>query len=231
MVDLALVAFNFTAGILAFFSPCGFPMLPAYLAYYLPRGPTEGSSASGLWRGLGGGALAGLGAIAILTVIGGAALALGAPFKERVALLELIGGVVVLTMGVLILTGRGPSFKMGLRPSQTKSAWGLVGFGALYAGVAASCVAPIFISVVTIALRAPTLVEQLLLVGAYAMGMAVLLMGVTVLVATAQHSIVGHLKRILPHVERTSGIVLVLVGAYLVYYWMRVEYGLPGLGR
>jgi cytochrome c-type biogenesis protein len=148
---------------------------------------------------------------------------IGQPFKERLLLLELIGGLVVLSLGVLVLMGRGPSFRVGIQPARSRSAWSLFGFGALYAGVAAGCVAPIFLSVIVTALAAPTLVQSALLVGAYAVGLAGLLVVVTVLVTTAQDTVVRALRRVLPHIERVSGVVLVLVGVYLITFWARIE--------
>ena len=232
MADPSLLAFSFSLGAAAFFSPCGFPMLPAYLAYYLPRPGEEGADAPrgagrALLRGLGGGALAGLGAFTVLVLIGLAAVALGAPFKERVVLLELVGGLLVLALGVATLAGRGPSVRLALRPSRKRDAAGLALFGALYAGVAASCVAPLLLSVLVLAFRAPSPAEGALYVAAYALGLASLLVAVTALVATAQDALVKRMKRVLPYVEKAGGVLLVLVGLYLVYYWASVEYGLP----
>jgi cytochrome c biogenesis protein CcdA len=195
-------------------------MLPAYLAYYLPRdGDAPPGLGRGLLRGLGGGALAALGAFAVVAAVGGLAALLGAPFKARVADLELVGALVVLALGVLTLAGKGPSLRIGLRPSQRRSAWALAGFGALYAAVAASCVAPPFLALLVQAFSAPSLVDGGLLVLAYAAGLCGLLLAVTVLVATAQETVVRGLKRAMPFVERASGVVLVLVGIYLLWYW------------
>lgn len=224
-----LILHSFLLGLNAFFSPCGFPMLPAYLAYYLPREADDTRVATSLARGLGGGLLAGAGAVLVIGAIGLLALLLGAPFKEHVLLLELVGGLLVIGLGVLTLLGRGPSFKMRLQPSRRQSAWSLFGFGALYAGVAASCVAPLFLGVLVQALAAGSWLQGAAYVGAYGAGLSGLLVGVTLLVAAGQHRIVHGLKRVLPHVEKVSGVILVLVGLYLVYYWARVEYGLPAL--
>lgn len=222
MADAALLSLNFFAGVLAFFSPCGFPMLPAYLAYYLPRGDEAPESVKrAVARGMLGGGMAAAGALALLALVGVGAYWLGAPFRERVLLMELVGGLVVLTLGVLVLLGRGPRFSVGMRPSHARGALGLFMFGALYAGVAAGCVAPVFLTVVFSAFAAPTGAEAALLLGAYAAGLATLLVAVTVLVTTAQHQVLAALKRALPRVERVSGAVLVAVGLYLVLYWAR----------
>lgn len=221
LVDAPILALNLVAGVLAFFSPCGFPMLPAYLAYYLPRGEPAGARA--LARGLGGGALAALGALSVLIAIGALAVALGEPFRERVLLLELVGGLVVLGLGVLTLLGRAPSFRVGIQPAQARGAAGLVAFGALYAAVGAGCVAPVFLAILFDAFSAPGAAEGALRVGVYAFGFAATLVVVTVLVATTQGAALAFLRRALRHVERASGIVLVAVGSYLVWYWAHVE--------
>lgn len=228
MADPALVLFSFSLGAAAFFSPCGFPLLPAYLAYYLPRrGEGQEGIARALGRGVAGGALAGLGALLVLLLIGGAAIALGAPFKQNVVLLELAGGLLVLALGVATLLGKGPSVALALRPSQKRDALGLAAFGALYAAVAASCVAPLLLSVLVLAFAAPTPVDGALYVLAYALGMATLLVAATALVALAQDSLLSGMKRALPWMQKASGALLVAVGLYLVYFWASVEYGLP----
>jgi cytochrome c-type biogenesis protein len=219
-LDAGLLAFDFVLGAAAFFSPCGFPMLPAYVAYYLPR---EGSGRP-LLRGLAGGLLAALGAFLVIASIGALAVALGAPFKARVVHLELAGGLAVGTLGVLVLLGRGPSARVSLRPSTRRGAAGLLSFGALYAAVAASCVAPVFVGVLFQALASPTRLDAALAVLAYAAGLGALLVAVTALVATAQGRALAVLRRIVPHAERAGGVVLVLVGAYLVYYWARAAF-------
>ncbi|MEA3200027.1 MAG: cytochrome c-type biosis protein [Thermoplasmata archaeon] len=219
-MDVPLLAFSFLLGANAFFSPCGFPMLPAYLAYYLPRGGTgPHTPLRGLARGLAGGALAALGAVAVLGAVGLLAATLGAPFKARVADLELVGGLVTLALGILTLAGRGPAFAVALQPARARSAWALVGFGALYAAVAASCVAPLLLSVLVQAFVAPTLLEGALVVLAYAAGLALLLVAATVLVALAQETVLRAMRRALPWIARASGVILVLVGLYVLWYW------------
>lgn len=226
MVDASDLAFHFSIGVAAFFSPCGFPMLPAYLAYYLPQAEEAPRGLrSALARGASAGALAALGAFLVLLTIGGLALWIGTPFKERVSDIELLGGIIVLTLGVLMLTGRGPSVKVPLSPSRARNAFAIFGFGALYAGVAASCVAPLLIFVLFRSFAAPTFVDGFLLMGAYAAGLASLLLTVTILVATAQTAIVARMKRVLPYVERGAGVVMVFVGAYLIVYWAGLQYG------
>lgn len=229
MADIPLLLVHFSLGVLALFSPCGIPMLPAYLAYYLPRTPGDETVRAAVLRGLGGGALVATGAILVLAALGLLAAAFGTPFKQHVIVLELVGGLVVLTLGVLTLLGRGPRVTLSARPSEKRSALSLVGFGALYAGVSAGCAAPVFLSMLFSAFSAPTFAEAGLRIAAYAAGSATLLLAVTVLVTTAQDAMLAAMRRAMPYVQRVSGVVLVLVGLYLVYYWARVQFGLPAL--
>lgn len=225
MAEAADLAFHFSIGIAAFFSPCGFPMLPAYLAYYLPSRDAPRGPAATLRAGLTNGALAATGALLALLAVGALAFWLGAPFKQRVAHVELIGGLLVITMGALMLAGRSPTFKLAASPSRAKSGLAVFAFGALYAGVAAGCVAPLLLFVLGRAALATTFVDGALLVGAYAAGLASLLLVVTVLIAFAQDALVARMRRVLPYVERGSGAVMVVVGVYLVIYWAGVQYG------
>lgn len=219
MADASLLLFTFTLGAFAFFSPCGLPMLPAYLAYYLPRAEgARGTLARDAARGLAGGALAALGAFVVIAGIGVLARILGAPFKASVVHLEAVGGAVLVGLGLLTLAGRGPSVRFALTPSQKRGAVGLLSFGALYAVAGASCVAPLFIGVLVLAENA-SLADGALLVVAYATGFALLLVGTTVLVATGQRAAVQAMKKVLPHVDRLSGLVLVAAGLWLILYW------------
>lgn len=226
MPDASALAFHFALGVGAFFSPCGYPMLPAYLSYYLPRVDGERPSAAGaLARGLGGGLLAALGALVVLLAVGALAVAVGAPFKRNVHWLELGGGLLVLALGVALLAGRAPSVRVPLRPSQRRGAAGLALFGGLYAMVAAGCVAPLLVSTLAAAAAAPTALDGMLVVLAYASGLGAMLVGATLAVATAQETLLKRARAVLPHVERASGALLVLVGLYLVWYWAGVEFG------
>lgn len=228
MVDPGILAYNFTLGLFAFFAPCGFPMLPAYIAYYLPRDAdrVEGTGAR-LARGVGGGLLASAGAFAVLLLIGALAVGIGAPFKQRVAWLELVGGLIVIGLGLAMVLGRGPSLKVALRPSQKRSAWSLAGFGALYAATASSCVAPVLLAVLFPAFSAESPVDGLVQVGAYAAGMSILLLAASVAIALSQERLVKATRRLVPHVEKLAGSLLIAAGAYLIWYWAAVELGIP----
>src|SRR5699024_4755441 len=47
---------------------------------------------------------------------------------------------------------------------------------------------------------------------------SLLLLVLTLAIALARRGVVGGLRRILPHVQRVSGVIMTLMGAYLVWY-------------
>ncbi|HEX2021184.1 MAG TPA: cytochrome c biogenesis protein CcdA [Candidatus Thermoplasmatota archaeon] len=224
MPDAGGLAFTFGLGVGTFFSPCGFPMLPAYLSWHLPRlGAGEGGRA--LARGAAGGLLAALGAASTLLAVGALAVAAGAPFKRNAHWLELAGGLVVLALGALALAGRAPRLAVPARAPARRGLLGLLLFGALYAATSAGCSAPLLLAAMGYAAAAPGVLDGALLVAAFAAGLGVMLLAATVAVSLAQEALVRRASAALPAIERAGGIVMVVVGAYLVWYWAAVQYG------
>lgn len=229
MVDYAILAFNFSAGLLAFLSPCGLPMLPAFVAYYLgsdeqAEAARRRSTLANVARGLLGGALVGLGAFLALSTVGALAVLVGGPFKERVVWIELFGGLLVMGLGIAMLLGKEVTITPRFRATGSRGLASLALFGALYAAVGAGCVAATLIGAMVDAIAAPTRFEGFLRVGAYAAGVAIPLLLLTLTVSITGTGLVRKLNAILPYVKRVSGVVLVAAGLYLVWYWYRVEF-------
>jgi copper chaperone CopZ len=85
--EFSVVAVGAIAGTAAFFSPCVFPLLPAYVSYFL-MASSDAQSATNerLWRSLRWGAAAALGIVAVNLAIGGVIVSVGAasPFQPDV---------------------------------------------------------------------------------------------------------------------------------------------------
>jgi cytochrome c biogenesis protein CcdA len=218
-VSVALVA-----GGLAVINPCGFPLLPAFLSFYLgaderelPRAPTR------IAQGLLVGALVSTGflgffALAGLPVTFGVALV-----ARAVPWAGLTTGAVLAGAGLYALAGRRITLPLHLRiPVRKERRVGaMLLFGAGYGAASLGCTLPLFLTLIAASSGA----EKLTVFAAYAAGTAVVLIALSLLVALAREGVARTLRPALPYMGRIAGLLLVVAGAYLVYYWARIRFG------
>ena len=235
-MDWADIGFAFVAGIIAFFSPCAFPMLPAYISYYLgltERKDVDTSTKSRgpkvLRDGVVGGISCALGAVVVLTTIGVGISLLGSTvrgaIKENVALMEPIVGIILIIMGIVMLLGVNLKLPFKIKMSASGKGYGsLFIYGILYALAAAGCTAPIFIGVMIKAFASSTFINGLLVLFSYAFGLGVLLVTVTILIASAKELMVKKMKKVMPYIQKIGAAVLIIVGIWLIYYYSTIYY-------
>ncbi|MFQ6016479.1 MAG: cytochrome c biogenesis protein CcdA [Anaerolineae bacterium] len=117
-MNLVDIMFAFSAGLASLFAPCSFPLLTAYIPYYLRldagdrdeglRGETIGT-ATWIWRGVGGGLTASLGAVSVFVILGALLGSAGRVIKPLVPGMEaLVGGLLIL-LGLAFAGGPSPS--------------------------------------------------------------------------------------------------------------------------
>jgi cytochrome c-type biogenesis protein len=218
------VAFAFAAGALSTVNPCGFAVLPAFLAYYLGQQADAEPVPlpSRIARGVGAGAALSAGFAAVFTVAG---LLLAAGLRLIIGVVPWIAvgvGAGLIALGVLLLAGR----KIGLTVNANGLAGreggvrGLVLFGAAYALASLSCTVAVLLAVVGQALAAADLLAVIAVFAAYSLGAASVLVLLTVSAAVASGAMARVVRRALPYIGRVSGGFLVLSGAYLLAYWL-----------
>ncbi|MHC3438480.1 cytochrome C biogenesis protein [Natrialbaceae archaeon A-gly3] len=201
-----------SAALATFFSPCAYPLLPGYVGYYASQ--TEGERAS-LGGSLLRGAVAGVGVLVVFGVLIGLSFWVGHSAVSNLTVLEPVVGLLLIAFGVLVVVDRAPSISVTL-PKRRSSVLGFGIFGAGYALAAAGCAAPFFIAVIARALSLSTGAGALV-VGTYAVTVALLMIAVTVatgmgLVASAGR-FVAHSKTI----KRVAGVVMILAGMGQLY--------------
>ena len=178
-VSVALVA-----GGLAVINPCGFPLLPAFLSFYLgaedelPHAPTR------ILQGLLVGALVsagflGLFALASLPVSFGVALV-----ARAIPWAGLATGALLALAGLLALSGRRIALPLHLNiPVKRERRLGaMLLFGVGYGAASLGCTLPLFLTLIAASSGA----DKLTVFAAYAAGTAVVLMA-----QTRQHAIKG----------------------------------------
>ena len=230
--DLLPFGFAFVAGMVAAVNPCGFVMLPAYLTLYL-RDESDVDEDAG-WTGT---AKRGTKAVYVslamglgfVALFGSAGLLVSASqelVKEALPWIGFTLGILMALLGAYILVGgkiyTGIAQQMAGRVGDPRvsSLGGYFLFGVSYALASLSCTLPIFLSVVTSSFGRDGFFAGIVQFVAYAGGMAFLIMIVTIGVALFKSAILNPLRRSMQYVERVSAVILAVVGAYLVFYWL-----------
>ena len=213
---IGTLAFAFGAGSVAIVNPCGFALLPAYLARRLAADDGARTTREAIARVLAAGAAMTLGFLLIFGV-GGGAFALGA--EGLSSLFPWVGfaiGVVLAAIGIAAMAG----WRIGLglpAPRSTAASGGPRGdfaFGLGYGAVSLSCTLPIFLAVTGSAVTGGAVVSALSMI-AYALGMGTIVMALALGAALSRGGIAVACKRLLPYMTRLGGALLVLSGAYV----------------
>lgn len=220
MVDASFVAFSFTLGMGTFFAPCAFPLLPGYVAYFL--GTDDGGELGPVNR-LGRAALVGIAAsLGFFAVYGSLAVlvaVVGTGPLSEIAVLELVVGSLLVVLGAGMATGRFTGSALHVRlPERRRSVLGYFLFGVVYAAAAAGCTAGIFVAVAGVAVTSPAGTAVAVLV-AYALGMSVLMVAVSVLAAAGKATALRSLSGRTGTLTRVAGVVLVLAGIVQVAFF------------
>lgn len=220
-------ALALTAGMVATVNPCGFAMLPAYLSYFLgTEGQTgeglegEDDAQAGVLRAVAVGGVVTLGFLVVFGTVGLAVSHLSISINRFLPWVTLVIGVGLVILGIAMLAGfelvvRLPKLERG---GTTRGLGSMFVFGISYAVASLSCTLPPFLAVTATTFSQLNYVSGVSVFLAYGLGMGLVLTVLTVAIALARVSIVGHLRRALPYVNRISGGLLVLAGAYLAWY-------------
>jgi cytochrome c-type biogenesis protein len=217
-LDIFSSAYIFSTGFLALFSPCGFPMLPGYVGYYL------GARTSLKNAGVGGIACS-LGLLTVFSIIGGVAALAGSVVNAYVWALELFAGILTIIMGVVLLMElKLPLLTIPVKAPEQKGLVGLFFYGIVYGLATISCSSPLFFSILFYAFAAGA-VEAFVTFVIYALGMGVPLILITIAVSKTRHLLLKRIVELTPLIRRLGGLLLILIGAYLLYYYV-VQVGL-----
>ena len=234
MIDLGSLELGlaFSFGTVTFFAPCAFPLLPGYVAYYLGTSGDDTSRPlpNRLGRAAYVGVVTSLGFFLVYGVLAVVAVAVGQQALRNVSVLELVVGVLLIVLGIGMALGRFQASSLHLQlPERERSTVGYLSFGVVYAAAAAGCTAPSFIAIVGLGLAGgPTSVAAML--GAYAAGMSVLMIGVTTLSAVGRDTLLRRVSARTGQITRLAGVVMVLAGIVQLYYFLFRFDGLATLG-
>ncbi len=211
----------FAAGIVTFFTPCSYAMLPAYISFIVGKDVEKGRNfpANIALKGAGLGGAATLGFVSLYAVVGGLISLAGEGVRQFFPGLLVAISAILIAMGVMRLAKMQLQLP-GRRVGQLKATYlSFYIFGISYALAAAACVFPVFLAIALSALAAGGFLGGLLVFVVYALGMGAMMMLVSVAVSLSRVVLVRRLSSMMPHVERASAAILVAAGIYILFYW------------
>ncbi|HJN87416.1 MAG: cytochrome c biogenesis protein CcdA [Dehalococcoidia bacterium] len=95
-------------------------------------------------------------------------------------------------------------------------------FGLSYGTAFLSCTLPIFLAVVGTSLTITNILSSLGQFLLYALGMGFVIMLLTLGMAFFKGAMVRTLRKVLPYVQPVGSWLMVVAGAYIVFYWLTI---------
>ena len=229
VADFLPLGYAFGAGMVATVNPCGFAMLPAYLGLYLGTGEERFAQTSALQRLAQSLVIASAVSLGFVLLFGVVGLVIAAGGSLVVGAFPWIGlgiGVLLAVLGLWLLTGHtlytGWTERLAARISNPgqKGLRSFFLFGIAYGTASLSCTLPIFLTVVGSAFAVQGFGSAATQFVSYALGMGLVIVVLTVGLALFKGAVVRGLRKTLPYFQRLSAGLLLLAGAYIVYYWL-----------
>jgi cytochrome c-type biogenesis protein len=222
-------------GIATYFSPCSFPMLPGYITFYLSTEAEQKKKSSKTI--LASGLISGIGIILVFLIIGLVAISLGtaANLGQYMIYMGPIVGIILIVLGALMFTNL--QYHALIRPfqklrtklfgektveegSKTGYYTKLFTYGIGYGAAASACTAPLFLALLLTGLVTGTLLDGLVILLIFSVTIILLMMAITLMLSAFGQESVQKLSAHTDTIKKISGLVLIIVGAYLLYYYV-----------
>jgi cytochrome c-type biogenesis protein len=219
--------YAFLLGVVAAFNPCGFALLPAYLALYLNDEQAGDGLTARTKRSIKVSIVV-AGSFTVLFGVTGVLFSLASTFIVR--LLPWVGlgvGIVLIVVGGMTMGGSPIRFdtaqqvagKFG-RGASASSTRGYAAFGLAYGLASLGCALPLFLALVGTAVALGGVGSAILAFALYGAGMAATLGMLTVLAGIVSFGILSRVRSVARVVSSVGSVLLLVSGAYVVYYWL-----------
>ena len=227
MVNFALVSLAFSAGLVSFVNPCGFALLPVYIAYYFKN---EGLEKSILWKRLFAGLIFGLmvslGFVTVFSLIGVIVSYLGKSLLRYAGWFDLLTGILLIIIGFIYLFDLSTKINLNslinfgekLKSNKLNNKYlSFFLYGTGFAVASLGCTLPIFLLVVASAIKAGGFFNGFIIFLIYASGMSFFMILFLLGVAFSKTIIEKTLKRWTPYIYKFGAVIVILAGIYLIY--------------
>lgn len=215
------IGLAFLAGLVSFLSPCILPVVPSYVAFVSGLTLEEVRAGTGDARrsAVVHSVLFVVGFALVFMTLGLVATAVGTPIARALPWLSRIGGVVIFLLGLHLLgllpvSWLSREIRLGV-PKRAAGPLGSVFVGMAFGAGWTPCIGPILASILLYTSLESTMIEGMMLLGAYAAGL-----GIPFVVASSALNVflaeAARARRWLVPLQRMAGAVLIVVGVLMV---------------
>lgn len=216
---IATLLYAFTLGLVAAVNPCGFPLLPAYLAGFLAPQHSAGWATRTL-RALVAGSCVTAGFILTFGLAGVLVSSGMALIGGWIPWVMLAVGAALTVLGIGALAGKHVSVRLPVvRFRSGRGALAMGGFGVAYAIGSLSCTLPLFLAGVVGSFSRAGFLGGLLSFVAYALGMGVFVIAASLVAAQFGAESLRAVRPLMRFMPVVASALVALVGLYLLYYW------------
>jgi len=238
---VAIFSMGLLLGVLVYFSPCAFPILPGYISYYINLGMREdelidaGKLEGKMPNHVVIGSLAALGQLTFFAMIGVIVFGLGSiiDLSGSLHIFALVVAILLIILGFFMLIG-GTTHLMGwvqkivdkystdesderFTPRRNMYLWG-IGYSAASIDCTAAAVIP-FIAYLTL-IGGASMITGL---GGLMVSVSLLMIAVTVIVGMGRQKFIGFLRRSTGIIKATGAWMMMFAGTALTFYLTQPE--------
>lgn len=218
LMDEVSLGIAFIAGLVSFFSPCIFPLVPAYVAQLTG---SNGGAGMNVDRKLIFTRSVGfiLGFTIVFILLGISSTFIGSWFAQYGTAFEQIGGIIIIIFGlqmagILSIRALLTEKKITKQPKKATSFTGSIFFGLFFASGWTPCIGIALGSILALAGDSGTMMMGTSMLFLYSMGLGLPFMGVSLLYAKSFQKL-SSFQRYLPLIQKASGYMMILLGILL----------------
>ncbi len=218
-MNSSTLALAFTAGMVATFNPCGFSLLPVYLGAFVAGDEIDVSTERRLARAAGVSVAVAIGFVAVFASVGLIIDRIANATQQQLPWVTIAIGGLLVVLGRAAVAGWRPKVPMAI-PDLTTGRSGflmMVGYGVTFAVASLSCTIGPFLAVTGAALRGTALTAAATYV-AYALGMGLIVLLLSLGAAAAHTSIATNLRNFARFAPRVGGALMIVAGVYAMWY-------------
>ncbi|MCU1360898.1 MAG: putative cytochrome c biosis protein [Ilumatobacteraceae bacterium] len=213
-------------GMVATVNPCGFILLPTYLLYFLGLSSADaGTQRAPIGRALFVSGAVSAGFLAVFLLVGAVSRFFTNWLTANSIYATAVIAVVLIALGIAMLFGyrlpiNTPKLDAGGRDRTVSS---MFVYGIAYAVASLGCALPLFITTLFGTAKREGYFAGVANVVAYGAGMALVVSALTISLAFANVGLLKALRSGMHYVEMLAGAFVLLSGAYLLWYFWKVD--------